>query len=68
MRRREYHPSAKKGQLSHPNLRANPNAEHMCARIKFHTCVDSVYTKTQCKSVKRVLKLYDMTECLKIVT
>jgi hypothetical protein len=42
--------------------------EHMCARIKFHTCVDSVYTKTQCKSVKRVLKLYYMTECLKIVT
>jgi hypothetical protein len=28
--------------------------EHMCARIKFHTCVDSVYTKTQCKNVKRV--------------
>jgi hypothetical protein len=22
--------------------------EHMCARIKFHTCVDSLYTKTQC--------------------
>jgi hypothetical protein len=42
--------------------------EHMCARIKFHTCVDLVYTKTQCKSVKRVLKLYYMTECLKIVT
>jgi hypothetical protein len=42
--------------------------EHMCARIKFHTCVDSVYTKTQCKSVKKVLKLYYMTECLKIVT
>jgi hypothetical protein len=42
--------------------------EHMCARIKFHTCVDSVYTKTQCKSVKRVLKLYYMTECLKNVT
>jgi hypothetical protein len=42
--------------------------EHMCARIKFHTCVDSVYTKTQCKSVKRVLKLYYMNECLKIVT
>jgi hypothetical protein len=29
--------------------------KHMCARIKFHTCVDSVYTKTQCKSVKREL-------------
>jgi hypothetical protein len=42
--------------------------EHMCARIKLHTCVDSVYTKTQCKSVKRVLKLYYTTECLKIVT
>jgi hypothetical protein len=42
--------------------------EHMCARIKFHTCVDSVYTKTQCKSVKRVLKLYYMTKCLKNVT
>jgi hypothetical protein len=42
--------------------------EHMCVRIKFHACVDSVYTKTQCKSVKRVLKLYYMTECLKIVT
>jgi hypothetical protein len=42
--------------------------EHMCTRIKFHTCVDSVYTKTQCKSVKGVLKLYYMTECLKIVT
>jgi hypothetical protein len=40
--------------------------EHMCVRIKFHTCVDLVYTKTQCKSVKRVLKLYYMTECLKI--
>jgi hypothetical protein len=22
--------------------------EHICARIKFHTCVDSVYTKTRC--------------------
>jgi hypothetical protein len=42
--------------------------EHMCVRIKFHTCVDSVYTKTQCKSVKRVLELYYMTECLRIVT
>jgi hypothetical protein len=42
--------------------------EHMCPRFKFHTCVDSVYTKTKCKSVKRVLKLYYMTECLKIVT
>jgi hypothetical protein len=43
--------------------------EHMCARIKLHTCVDSVvYTKTQCKSVKGVLKLYYMTECLQIVT
>jgi hypothetical protein len=29
--------------------------EHMRARIKFHTCIDSVYTKTQCKSVKGVL-------------
>jgi hypothetical protein len=25
----------------------------MCARIKFHTWVDSVYTTTRCKSVKR---------------
>jgi hypothetical protein len=24
--------------------------EHMCARIKFHTCVVSVYTKTQYKT------------------
>jgi hypothetical protein len=22
--------------------------EYMCARIKLHTCIDSVYTKTQC--------------------
>jgi hypothetical protein len=29
--------------------------EHMCARIKLHTYVDSVNTKTQCKSVKEVL-------------
>jgi hypothetical protein len=40
--------------------------EHMCARIKLHTCIDAVNTKTQCKSVKRVLKLYYMTECLRI--
>jgi hypothetical protein len=42
--------------------------EYMCVRIKLHTCIDSVYTKTQYLSVKEVLKLYYMTECLKIVT
>jgi hypothetical protein len=25
--------------------------EYMCIRIKLHTCIDSVNTKTQCKSV-----------------
>jgi hypothetical protein len=40
--------------------------EYMCARIKVYTCVDSVNTKTQCKSVKEVLNIYYMTECLKL--
>jgi hypothetical protein len=38
----------------------------MCARIKLHTCIDLVNTKTQCKSVKEVLNIYYMTECLKL--
>jgi hypothetical protein len=29
--------------MSHLNLRKNPDASHMCARIKFHTYDDSVY-------------------------
>jgi hypothetical protein len=40
--------------------------EYMCARIKLHTCIDPVNTKTQCKSVKRVLNIYYMTECLNL--
>jgi hypothetical protein len=38
----------------------------MCARIKVHTCIDSVNTKTQCKNLKEVLNIYYMTECLKL--
>jgi hypothetical protein len=33
--------------LSHPDLRANPGASQMCARIKSHTYDDSWY-KNQC--------------------
>jgi hypothetical protein len=40
--------------------------KHMCARIKFHTCVDSVNTKNSAKSVKEVLKLYYMTVSLNL--
>jgi hypothetical protein len=40
--------------------------EYLCARIKLHTCIDSVNTKTQCKRVKRVLNIYYMTECLNL--
>jgi hypothetical protein len=29
--------------LSHPDLRTNPYASHMCVRIKFHTYDDLVY-------------------------
>jgi hypothetical protein len=31
--------------LSHPYLRTNPDASHMCATIKFHTYGDLVYKK-----------------------
>jgi hypothetical protein len=38
------------GAVVTPGFKGKPECiEHMCARIKFHTCVDSVYTKTQCK-------------------
>jgi hypothetical protein len=36
--------------VSHPDLRTNPDASHMCARIKFHTYGDSVY-RNQCTSL-----------------
>jgi hypothetical protein len=38
--------------------------KHMCARIKLHTCVDSVNTKNSAKRVKEVLWLYYMTDSL----
>jgi hypothetical protein len=33
--------------MSHPELRTNPDASHICAKIKFHTYDDSLYKK-QC--------------------
>jgi hypothetical protein len=36
------------GSLSHPDLRANPSASKMSARIKFHTYDDSWY-RNQCR-------------------
>jgi hypothetical protein len=40
--------------------------EYMCAKIKVHTCIDLVNTKTQCKSIKEVLTIYYMSECPKL--
>jgi hypothetical protein len=31
--------------VSHLNLKTNPDASHMCDRIKFHTYGDLVYRK-----------------------
>jgi hypothetical protein len=36
--------------VSHPDLRTTRMQEYMCARIKLHTCIDAVNTKTQCKT------------------
>jgi hypothetical protein len=35
------------GNMSHSNLRTNPNSSHICDRIKFHIYGDLVYRK-QC--------------------
>jgi hypothetical protein len=43
--------------LSHPDLRTNPNASLMYARIKFHTYDDSVYRN-------QYYNLYYITKCL----
>jgi hypothetical protein len=36
--------------LSHPNLKANSNANYMCARIKIHTRNDSVNIRYSAKA------------------
>jgi hypothetical protein len=48
--------------MSHPNLRANPDASHMCAKIKYHTYNDSKY-EVECHSLYYLTRLsYKITD------
>jgi hypothetical protein len=43
--------------VSHPDLRINSDASHVCARIKFHTCDDLMY-KNQCHNFYYIINFF----------
>jgi hypothetical protein len=48
--------------MSHPDLRTNPDASHMCAKIKFHTYNDSVY-RDKCHNLYYIMRMsYKITD------
>jgi hypothetical protein len=43
--------------VSHPDLRTNAYASHMCAKIKYHTYNDSWY-RDECHNLYYITRMY----------